>query len=240
VPSYSNDDFKDIVATLPVRPAADRLDRLRRDLDAAAPLFEMRRLPRLLPADAIRYYLRPLEVALHRGWVERAKVRLDAIQNDLSARFFLAGASVGATISCDPPRPGNLDYRAVIGALLDAGDLGAARAIVEAAIREAKAYKNPDPHRWADRCKTMFVMALARAFEAATGCPPSRKRATPAPFELFLAECVRPLLEAGPPDAEDQAERLARRWSREQERLDSRIDEAARELKARKLKALRQ
>jgi hypothetical protein len=78
----------------------------------------------------------------------------------------------------------------------------------------------------------MFVMALARAFEAATGCAPSRKRGTPTPFEHFLAECVRPLLEAGAPDAEDQAERLARRWSREQERIDSRIDEAARKLKA--------
>jgi hypothetical protein len=133
---------------------------------------------------------------------------------------------------CDPPRPGNLDYRAVIGALLDAGDLGAAWAIVEAAIREAESYKNPHPHRWADRYKAMFVMALARAFEAATGCPPSRKRGTATPFEHFLTECVRPLLEAGPPDAEDQAERLARRWSREQEGLNSRIDEAARKLKA--------
>lgn len=229
--SYSNDDFKAIVDTLPARPDAARRERLRHDLEAAAPLFEMRRLPRLRPAAAIRYHLCPLEVALRRGWVDRAKVRLHAIQNDRkghSARFFLTGASVDATLSCDPPRPGNLDYRAVIGALLDTGDLSTALAIVEATIREAKAYKNPDPHRRADRYKTMFVMALARAFEAATGCPPSRKLT----FECFLAECVRPL---GPPDAEaaeDHAEWLARRWSREQERLDSRINEAAQKLKA--------
>jgi hypothetical protein len=228
--SYSNDDFRDIVAMLPGRPAADRLARLRRALEDAAPLFEMRRLPRLRPAAAIRYYLWPLEVALRRGWVDRAKVRLDAIQNDrrYHSGFFLAGASVDATISCAPPRPGNLDYRAVIGDLLDAGDIGAARAIVEAAIREAQAYKNPNPHRCADQSKTMFVMTLARAFWAATGCPPSREP----PFGYFLTECVRPLLEAGSLDAEDEAERLAHRWAREQRRLDSLIDKAARKLKA--------
>jgi hypothetical protein len=233
--SYSNDDFRDVVATLPGRQAADRLARLRSALEDAAPLFEMRRLPRLRPAAAIRYYLCPLEVALRRGWVDRAKVTLDATQNDRSARFFLAGASVDATISCDPPRPGNLDYRAVIGDLLDAGDIGAARAIVEAAIREAQAYKNPNPHRCADQSKTMFVMTLARAFGAATGCPPSRKRAPEvAPFERFLAECVRPLLEGEFLDFEGQAENLARRWSRERERLDSLIDKAAQKLKARR------
>jgi hypothetical protein len=250
--AYSNDNFEAIVAKLPVRLGPVRRGRLRRDLEAAAPLFEMRRLPRLRPAAAIRYYLCPLEVALRRGWVDRAKVKLDAIQNDRrgrSARFFLSGASVDATLACDPPdppRPGNQDYRAVIGALLDAGALAAALAIVEAAIRDAEAYKNPDPHRVADREKTMFVMALDRAFKAATGCPPSRKRRskrdeTPTPFEGFLAECVRPLLKPGHhPDFEDWAERLALRWAREQERLDSMIDKAAQKLKARKLKALGQ
>jgi hypothetical protein len=163
VPSYSNDDFEAIVAKLPVCPDTDRLDRLRLDLEAAAPLFEMRRLPRLKPAAVVRYYLGPIKVALRRGWVDRAKVRLDAIQNDprgFSARFFLAGASVDATLSCDPPRRGNLDYRTVIGALLDADDLGDTCAIVEAAIRDAENCKNPDPHRWADRYRTMFVMKV--------------------------------------------------------------------------------